>query len=306
MLLDEKELHVSQGTITAGFARIHALIKPLAKECRRYSRENKHHWHIDDTGWKVFVPVDGKTGYGWYLWVFRSDDVCVYILSQSRARAVPQSHLQHSSGIVTSDRLAANKKLGEHLVHSFCWVHERREFRELARTYPELFKTCTHFLELIGSLFHFNKQRLLAAPESTEYADFESRLKNALERILADCHKHLADQNLHTELRRVLKGIVKDWDGLYLFLEMPHVPPDNNPAERALRGQVCSRKSSYGSGAKWSAEFLADMYTLTETLQLNGVSAEKFLTEYLKACANNGGKPPADAHSFLPWNQRPP
>ncbi|HEY9774746.1 MAG TPA: IS66 family transposase [Planktothrix sp.] len=300
LMLREHNLRVSQGTITAGFQRIANLIKPLIAELRRYSREDKHHWHIDDTGWKVFVTIDGKEGFSWYLWVFLSDNVCVYILSPSRARAIPKSHLENSSGVVTSDRLSANKKLGEFLVHSFCWVHERREFRIIAAAYPELFSICNHFLKLIGSVFHYNKHRLLNQPNSQQSVAYEAKLKTALEQIRSECTRELAKESLHPELRRVFKGILKDWDGLYLFFDLPAVPPDNNPAERALRGPVTSRKCSYGSGSEWSADFLADMYSLCETLRLNGLSAEKFLTEYLTACANNGGKPPRDAAKMLP------
>lgn len=306
LLLREKNLSVSQGTITAGFKRIHRLIKPLIREIKRYSQEDKHHWHIDDTGWKVFVQLEGKEGFGWYLWVFLSKDVCVYILSPSRARAVPQSHLKNSCGVVTSDRLAANKKLGDLVDNSYCWVHERREFRELAQGYPELARTCNRFLHLIGSLFHYNKQRLLSDPATSQTQDAQTKLKKTLDDIFESCQRELTKADLHPELRRVFTGIVKDWDGLYLFFDLPAVPPDNNPAERALRGPVVSRKNCYGSGSKWSAQFLADMYTLVMTLQLNNISVEKFLTDYLTACAANEGNPPRAAKNFLPWNQRPP
>ncbi|MGI0083994.1 MAG: IS66 family transposase [Nitrososphaerales archaeon] len=306
LLLREKNLPVSQGTITAGFKRIRKLIKPLITEIRRYSREEKHHWHIDDTGWKVFVLIEGKEGFGWYLWVFLSQDVCVFILSPSRARAVPQSHLKNSCGVVTSDRLASNKKLGDLVDNSYCWVHERREFRNLAQGYPELARTCHHFLKLIGSLFYYNKQRLLSDPDTSQFQDLQAKLKNTLGEILERCQTELTKTNLHPELRRVFTGIVKDWDGLYMFFDLPAVPPDNNPAERALRGPVVSRKNCYGSGSKWSAEFLADMYSLVQTLQLNNINVENFLTDYLAACADNDGKPPRDAKDFLPWNQRPP
>jgi transposase-like protein len=306
LLLCQHGLPVSQGTITAGFRRISKLIRPLIVDLKRYSRENKHHWHIDDTGWKVFVRLNGKEGYAWHLWVFLSNDVCVYILSPSRARAVPKSHLENSSGVVTSDRLAANKKLGEFIVHSYCWVHERREFRNIATTHPKLFAICDHFLKLIGSLFHYNKLRLLQETPSARCNEFEVKLKDTLDQILRDCQTELAKQDLHPELRRVFKGIVKDWDGLHLFFDLPAVPPDNNLAEQAIRGAVVARKCSYGSGAEWSAQFLADMYSLSETLRLNGLNADKFLTSYLKACAANGGKPPKNATRFLPWNQPPP
>jgi transposase-like protein len=57
ILLAQKGLDVSQGTIAGGFQRILRLIKPLIDEIKRYSREDKSHWHIDDTGWKVFVKT---------------------------------------------------------------------------------------------------------------------------------------------------------------------------------------------------------------------------------------------------------
>lgn len=304
--LAHKNLFVSQGTITAGFARIHKLIAPLVAETKRYSREEKHHWHIDDTGWKVFVISEDKEGFGWYLWVFRSDDVCVYIVSPSRARAVPKSHLENSCGIVTSDRLPSNKKLGEHIRHSFCWVHERREFRNIASGYPHLAKICEHFLQLIASLFHWNAQRLLEADASPAQNLANQKLKETLDELHESCQTHLADDQLHPELRRVLNGILADWDGLSLFFDFPSVPPENNPAERALRGPVVGRKNYYGSGSKWSAQFTADMFTLAATLKLNNVNVEQFLTEYLTACAVNGGKPPSDAAKFLPWHKRQP
>ncbi len=306
LLLNEHNLEIPQGTVTAGFKRIHKLIKPLIAETKRYSREQKHHWHIDDTGWKVFVLLDDKEGYGWYLWVFLSNDVCVYILSPSRAREVPKSHLKDSCGVVTSDRLPANRKLGDNLKNSFCWVHERRELRDLARAYPEIAGICNFFLKLIGDLYHHNAKRLLNEPGSELYEAAEKDLGATLDALLENCQKELAKPNLHPELRRVLNGIVNDWDGFYLFFDLPAVPPDNNPAERALRGPVVGRKNYYGCGSKWSAEFTADMFTLTQTLKLNNIKPGQFLKEYLEACAANNGKPPPNAAGFMPWNRPPP
>ncbi len=306
LLLQQSQLFIPQGTVFAGFRRIHKLIKPLISEIKRYSRTNKNHWHIDDTGWKVFVVLDEKSGFGWYLWVFLSDDVCVYIVSPSRARAVPRSHLQNSVGVVTSDRLSANKKLSDNIQNSYCWVHERREFRNLARSHPEIAQQCQFFLKLIGALFHYNALRLLEEPDSVERSAAAKKLENALDEIFDASKKQLTKPDLHPELRRVLKGMVKDWDGLRLFLDIPTVPPDNNPAERALRGPVVGRKNSYGNHSKWSAEFTADMFTLSETLRLNKINVGQFLTEYLQACADNQGKAPPNAAKYLPWHRPPP
>lgn len=305
-LLSQKGLSVSQGTIAAGFARILMLIAPLIAEIKRYSREEKSHWHIDDTGWKVFVKIQGKNGFGWYLWVFKSDDVCVYIVSPSRGRDVPKSHLEDSCGVISCDRLAANKKVGDAIIYAFCWVHERRHFRQLHDSYPELRAICEEFLDLISKLYHFNKQRHLHEDASVEQQRAQADLSATLTKIITRADELLADTTIHSELRRVLKGLKTDWEGLTTFLELSDIPLDNNPAEQAIRGPVIGRKNYYGSGSLESAELTAAMFSIETTLKLNNINFETFMTNYLHACANNDGKPPPNASSLLPWHQKPP
>ena len=296
-------LVVPAGTIVGGFKRIYLMLAPLIEEIKRYSREQKHHWHIDDTGWKVFVQFDGKTGHRWYLWVFLSQDVCLYSLSPWRSRAVPKSHLEHSVGVVTGDRLEANKKLGDNITNSFCWVHIRRELRQLLVSYPEIAALCTHLLTLIGSLYFHNVARQLAEPNSNAKQAADKALRDNMAVIRATCENHLTGQKLHSELRRVCAGILKDWEGLVIFMDIPEIPPDNNPAERALRGPVVGRKNYSGSSSEWSGHLAAAMFSLNETLKLNGMNTQIFLQEYLMACALNGGHAPPNAKDYLPWNR---
>jgi transposase len=298
-----KGLPVSAGTIVGGFKRIHELLAPLITEIKRYSREEKHHWHIDDTGWKVFVQFDGKTGHRWYLWVFLSNDVCVYILSPWRSRAVPKSHLEHSVGVATGDRLEANKKLGDNVQNSYCWVHIRRDLRILAGSYPEIADICNNLLIMIGSLYFLNAQRLFAELGSPENLAADKALRANMDQIKTVFESNLAKPNLHPELKRVFTGLTEDWAGLIIFMDLPEIPPDNNPAERALRGPVVGRKNYSGSSSEWSGHFSAAMFTLNETLKLNKVNTEAFLLEYLQACALNGGLAPPNAKDYLPWNR---
>ncbi len=305
-LLKQKNLCIPPGTIVAGFYRILRLLAPLIAEIKRYSREEKSHWHIDDTGWKTFVKMEGKEGFGWYLWVFKSDDVCLYTISPSRAREVPKSHLEHSSGVVSCDRLQSNRKLGEFLRYALCWVHERRRFRQLLASYPELSALCIEFLQLISALYHYNKERLLHEYGSVQQQKAQTALSNTLTKISERTEQLLANPKLHPEMRRVLNGIKDNWDDLYTFFDLSNIPPDNNPAEQALRGPVVGRKNYYGSGSKRSAELAAAMFSLSATLALNNINLESFLTEYLGACTANGGNPPPNAAKFLPWHQKPP
>jgi len=73
-------------------------------------------------------------------------------------------------------------------------------------------------------------------------------------------------------------------------------------AERAHRNPVVGRKNYYGSGAEWSARLAAMMFTILQTVLLWKLNPRLWLIEYLQACAQNGGRAPDDAESFLPWN----
>jgi transposase len=77
---------------------------------------------------------------------------------------------------------------------------------------------------------------------------------------------------------------------------------NNNLAERGLRGSVVGRKNYYGSGAVWSAELTAALFTLFGTFKLWGLNAHTWLLGYFHECAALGGKVPANIHTYLPWN----
>jgi transposase len=66
---------------------------------------------------------------------------------------------------------------------------------------------------------------------------------------------------------------------------------------------VVGRKNYYGSHAEWSAHLAARVWTITATAERHGLEPLTHLTDYLTACAQNGGKPldGKDLDRFLPW-----
>lgn len=103
----------------------------------------------------------------------------------------------------------------------------------------------------------------------------------------------------------VLKALETHWHGLTVFHEYPEVPMDNNPAERELRGLVVGRKNYYGSGAVWSGELAAKLYSIFRTLKIWGVNSQSWMNAYLDACAAERCAAPKNAARFLPWNMDP-
>lgn len=44
------------------------------------------------------------------------------------------------------------------------------------------------------------------------------------------------------------------------------------------------------------------MFTISQTLLMNGLNPKHFLLAYFQACAISGGQPPENIAQFLPWN----
>jgi len=66
------------------------------------------------------------------------------------------------------------------------------------------------------------------------------------------------------------------------------------------------RKAYYGSGSVWAAELAALLFSILMTLVHSWqINPRRWLQEYLRACAQNGQKPPADLSPFLPWLMSP-
>ena len=65
------------------------------------------------------------------------------------------------------------------------------------------------------------------------------------------------------------------------------------------------RKNYYGSGALWSGQLAAMLFSLFATLGLNKINICKWLTWFLQSCAQLSGQVPEDIAPFLPWKMCP-
>ncbi|MBS0351969.1 MAG: transposase [Proteobacteria bacterium] len=112
----------------------------------------------------------------------------------------------------------------------------------------------------------------------------------------------LKDHQILPSAKKILKSLSNHWQGLMILVDHPHIPMDNNAAERGLRGSVLGRKNYYGSGSVWSAELAAVMFTILKTLKLWDINPHTWILAYLQECAMRGGSPPELIDHLLPWN----
>src|SRR5438309_5489405 len=136
---------------------------------------------------------------------------------------------------------------------------------------------------------------------SSGYAQADAAVRQALADMEQQCAQELAQNHIGRLRRKVLTSLQTHWPGLTLFADHPQIPMDNNGAERAIRPGTLGRKNYYGSASRWSAQLLAIMLTLLQTLVLHKINPRTYLTAYLQACALNGSKAPQQLESWLPW-----
>ena len=329
---------MSAGTLTDALQRISHLFTPLQEAF--YKHQMSELWfHNDETRWKVYILIEGKNSHLWWLWVTRSLHVVYFTISSTRGASVPIEHfagLQAEKVILVCDRYIAYKKLARlnaSIILAFCWVHVRRDFKNLDISYPNLGQWGNTWVQEIGTLYYINKQRLIhwqkELPLEQQNEQFNKEhvlLKNQLEQMNEHCTQLLLTDKvaretekalpikkskkkacvpvhglLHVSQRKVLVSLLKHWHGLIVFVDHPEVPMDNNGGEQAIRGSVVGRKNFYGSGSLESAELTAKMYTQLQTVEQWGLNPNHWLQEYLEACAAAGGTAPADLTPFLPW-----
>ena len=307
-LLEDWKTHgldLSLGTLTDGLRKLAPLFEPVYQALVDRNQEQVH-WHADETRWLVFATVEGKVGHRWTLWVFHSQEAVVFVLDQGRAHDVPEDHLGPvEEGILSVDRYSAYKAMKQVkeglILLAFCWAHQRRDFLDAARCWPTEEGWALGWVERIGQLYHLNEARLEVVDAPLAFAQKNESLRQHVGQMKEQAQAELSEAGIHPARRKVLSSLQEHWEGLTVFVEHPEVPLDNNQAERVLRGPVVGRKNYRGSGAVWSGQLAAMLFSIFQTLCLWDVNPRAWLEAYLAGCARAGGEAPADVGEYLPW-----
>ena len=312
-------LDLSPGTIADGLKRLEPLLVPLYEALLARGAVTTFA-QADETRWLVLIDQEGKTGHRWWLWAFLTDEVAAFRLDPTRSRDVPEKHFAACAAaqadaepdgplVLMVDRYSAYKamkwvQLGG-IVLAFCWAHVRRDFVRVGKGWSELLPWAVAWLRRIRQLYRLQRQRLSHKQGTAEFAAADAELRRLLADMQTQAAAELADPKLRDPCRKALTSLQEHWTGLTRFVDDLRIPLDNNGAERVQRGPAVGRKNYYGSGSLWSGRLTAMMFSLLATLKLHGLNERKWLTWFLKACAEAGGQSPPDIEPFLPWNLTP-
>jgi transposase len=186
------------------------------------------------------------------------------------------------------------------IVHVGCFAHARRKFFDASKAVKTP-RSAEEGIKHIRKLYEIeNNLRELKLSEDVFIAE---RKELALP-VLLDFHKWLnkrANEVLpSSQLGKAVGYTLKQWSKLIAYLESPHLTPDNNASENAIRPFVLGRKNWLFNKSPKGADSSCAMYSLIETAKLNGIEPLKYLHElFIKAPYAVSTQ---DWEKLLPWN----
>ena len=84
-------------------------------------------------------------------------------------------------------------------------------------------------------------------------------------------------------MKRLPKRLHKYVAELFTFLELPHVPPDNTPAERDIRSVAAARADGGVNRTDWGAQAFAHAKSVIRTCQKQGRNFLPYGLEVVRA-----------------------
>jgi transposase len=302
-MMDMRGLILTESTFIDNFHKLKDRLLPLYTRLVELNQKADH-WHVDETGWKMFAPTDKKPNANWWLWVFACKQTVVYVVDASRSASVLLNHFNAlSTGIVSSDRYSSYLKLSRlrpDITNAFCWAHVRRDFLGAGKEHIHLVAWSLLWVARIRQLYRLNRERLAVNGDGTTSVAAQRALQEGTLLFFAQIEEELRSSDLQVKQRKILKNALKNQAALVVFVQHSYVAMDNNRAERLLRLAALGRKNYYGSHTEWSADFTAICLTLLQTATMHELNAEAYLRYILDELAKHPVTHP-DLDSLLPW-----
>lgn len=204
--------------------------------------------NADETGWRQ----DGLNG---YIWTFSTKDVRYFIYRRSRSGDIPKAVIgDEYEGVVVTDCYAGyNGVLADRQV---CWAHLARDLHKLKERNADN-EAVISWANEVKSVYDRAKK---------------FRSKNAggrrAQRVFSEEEiRRVAEPHVGLELPHAVlaKRFMDHLEELFVFVEYPEVPSENNGAERALRPCVITRKVSGGTRSDKGSETKMTLMSLFGT-----------------------------------------
>jgi len=270
--------------------------------------------HCDETYFQVMDEDERSNTTKSYMWVMtggaQNHPVVLYRYHATREADFISRFLATYTGFLQTDGYAGYNAIGEKegITHVACWAHARRRFVEAFEASMRK-GSAGDAIKMIGMMYHHEKElrgKYFGEGKSCDADAFAAERRELVLPILdqlktwlkAKSHEVLPKSALGTAISYTLDL----WPRLVRYLDCPQLTPDNNEAERAIRPFTVGRKNWVLSGGPRGASASATMYSLIETLKLNGLEPYYALRYILTKLPTT---PAEQLGELLPWNIDP-
>lgn len=196
------------------------------------------------------------------------------------------------------DALSANTKGDFVTFLSLCLAHGRRNFVEVAASFPE---PCLHVIDVLASVYAHDAHARDAKMSPVQRLLHHRVNSHPLMRDLKKWMEQQLDEKQvepNGGLGQAMRYMLKHWKGLTLFLRKAGAPLDNNVAERALKKAITHRKNSLFYRSEHGAEIGDIFMSVIYTCESCGVNP----FDYLQALQQHAGDVAHHPQQWLPWN----
>jgi transposase len=253
--------------------------------------------HADETPHRM---LEGDEKSNWYLWGFSTDTACYFETHNTRSGDVASSILKESQcEYLVSDVFSGynksvsdtNKFRNENssplppIKNCYCNSHARRKFKEAEMN---LSKDANFYIEAYKEIYRLEaeskerpfEEKMTFRREMEKYFDSMKKKANSGEDFFPN----------KSSMGKAINYFLKNYEGLTLFLQNPHLPIDNNQQEALLRNPVIGRKTWYGTHSKRGALTASIFHSLVESCKLNKVNPRNYFKDLIEHIQQ--GKPP--------------
>lgn len=311
---------LSRSTLSATVVRVGQAVQPVINLMRDLLLESPVVYG-DETELQVLKEAGRKAQTKSYMWAQMCEGsgadgtgppirLFAYAPGRSTALAQPLYAGMRGGGALMTDGYEPYNAIAQTngLVHLGCWAHCRRYFNDALQALPRDRRgpdqLSARFIDLIGQLYRVEalaRQRGVGAQELHQLRQRDS--VPVLAQIESLLVSHLHGVLPASLLGKALYYLSGQWSKLTRYVEDGRYPIDNNPCENAIRPFVVGRRNWLFSDTVAGANASANLYSLLQTCQLNGIDGYRYLRELLIALPL--ASTADDYEALLPWRLTP-
>lgn len=284
-------IEISRGTLSNWVVRVGELCSPLLEILREELRAGPL-INVDETPVQVLKEPGRANTTKSYMWVFRGGvsppgSVVIFDYRPTRsAEEILKEYLTDYTGHVQTDGYIGYDELNELSVkHAGCWAHVRRKFVEVVQAVEKARKgkarragSADEALSKIRKLYEIEQEAKNRELKGNDIVQFRrERVLPLLEKFHNWLEARVGSTPPKGLLGAAMNYTLKQWDRLVVYVEDPHVGPDNNAAENAIRPFAVGRKNWLFAGSPAGARASANLYSLVETAKANGLEPYRYL-----------------------------